>query len=310
MKKELFWKNFNLGTELSVSGNFIYNGLKAFDELKTFYYEDEIFEFLYDISVGIERLEKIAIILIEHDSIGDQEAFEKSLITHSHLDLLARIKQKYNLKLSNPHNSFIQLLGRFYKTMRYDRYSLREVHSYDKEKQAIKEYIAYELGIKFDESPQFLVIENNYRIKKFIGRIVGKIAKELYRVISNEAKRQNMYTYEIRTNSKAYKIFVRKEFDFQKETILWKELLIFLLNNKEQEGVIDFIKGIESLGFDLGLASDYLGCFQSDLGRLEHIDELEALYKDVVNKKDRLEMLEQITNPNVCFDLDPDEDTA
>lgn len=49
-----FWKNFRLGTELSISGNFIYNGLYNFDLMSHFYYEDEAFEFLYNISVRIE----------------------------------------------------------------------------------------------------------------------------------------------------------------------------------------------------------------------------------------------------------------
>jgi hypothetical protein len=66
MDASTFWKNFNLGTELQVSGNFIYNSLSIFDKMETFYHEEEIFEFLYNLSVGIERLLKINVILIEH----------------------------------------------------------------------------------------------------------------------------------------------------------------------------------------------------------------------------------------------------
>jgi len=64
MNKKLLWKNFNIGIELNIAGNFIYNGLKFFDEMETIYYEDYIFEFLYQIAVGFERLEKISLILI------------------------------------------------------------------------------------------------------------------------------------------------------------------------------------------------------------------------------------------------------
>ena len=46
MDSSTFWKNFNLGTELQISGSFIYNGLLVFDEMETFYHEEEIFEFL------------------------------------------------------------------------------------------------------------------------------------------------------------------------------------------------------------------------------------------------------------------------
>ncbi|HPV20642.1 MAG TPA: hypothetical protein PK102_03300, partial [bacterium] len=76
MNSSLFWKNFNLGKELEISGAFIYNGLYRLHEIQTLYYDEEIFEVFYNLSVGLERLLKIAIILIEHDENMDQEKFE------------------------------------------------------------------------------------------------------------------------------------------------------------------------------------------------------------------------------------------
>ncbi|MCB1195609.1 hypothetical protein KDK77_05435, partial [bacterium] len=93
MDKKYFWKNFNLGTELRLSGNFIYNGLKTFNDMHNLDYEEEIFEFLYNIAVGIERLEKILIILIEHNNTSNQKEFENSLKNHNHLYLLNRIRK-------------------------------------------------------------------------------------------------------------------------------------------------------------------------------------------------------------------------
>lgn len=78
MEYKFIWKNFSLGKELDIAGSFIFNGLKAFDSMDNFYYEVEIFEFLYNISVGIERLAKIAVILIEHNNVQDQQEFEKA----------------------------------------------------------------------------------------------------------------------------------------------------------------------------------------------------------------------------------------
>lgn len=117
-------ENFSLGKELDIAGSFIFSGLKAFDSLNNFYYEDEIFEFLYNISVGLERFEKIAVILIKHTNVQDQNEFEKSLITYNLLILLNRISKKHKCKLDNIHNEFLQLLSNFYTKMRYDRYSL------------------------------------------------------------------------------------------------------------------------------------------------------------------------------------------
>jgi hypothetical protein len=82
-----FWKNWRMGTELQISGSFIYNAILCLDQMETFYYEEECFEFLYNTSVGIERLLKICIILTEHDKINNQEEFEQSLITHNSTEL-------------------------------------------------------------------------------------------------------------------------------------------------------------------------------------------------------------------------------
>jgi hypothetical protein len=63
MNKHEAWKNFNLGEELSISGAFIYNGLRRFHEMRVLVHTDEIFDFLYNLSVGLERLLKIAVVL-------------------------------------------------------------------------------------------------------------------------------------------------------------------------------------------------------------------------------------------------------
>ena len=47
MKPEEAWKNFNLGQEVSISGAFIYNGLRRFHEMRILDHTDEIFEVLY-----------------------------------------------------------------------------------------------------------------------------------------------------------------------------------------------------------------------------------------------------------------------
>lgn len=64
-------KNFNMVTELDVSGTFIYEGIKQFNRIEVFLIESEIFYFLYNISVGIERLQNILLVLLEKiDSIN------------------------------------------------------------------------------------------------------------------------------------------------------------------------------------------------------------------------------------------------
>jgi len=106
MNRDQVWKNFDLGKELDVSGTFIYNGLRCFHEMKTLDHAEEVFEFLYNLSVGLERLLKIAVILLEHDGSQDQGAFEQSLITHNHLELLRRLKAHAKVALVGHTTSF------------------------------------------------------------------------------------------------------------------------------------------------------------------------------------------------------------
>lgn len=59
------YKNFYMVTELDVSGTFIYEGIKQLNRTEVFSIESEIFYFLYNISVGIERLQNVLLVLLE-----------------------------------------------------------------------------------------------------------------------------------------------------------------------------------------------------------------------------------------------------
>ena len=122
MKPTELWKNFNPGFELDVAGTFLFNGIRAFHEMEILDIRSDIFDFLYNVAVRVERLQKIAIILTEHDDAIDQAEFEKSLITHSHQELDRRLRGHGHPALASIHNSFLSMLSTFYKTYRYDRY--------------------------------------------------------------------------------------------------------------------------------------------------------------------------------------------
>jgi len=124
MTKNEFWKNYHLGIELDISGNFIFNGLKTFHQMKNFYCEDEIFDFLYSISVGIERLFKIIIFL--NDTYSTKKI-------HNHECLLQEIKKNYQINLNKQHHKFIQILNMFYDKSRYDRFNFKTDKQYNQE---------------------------------------------------------------------------------------------------------------------------------------------------------------------------------
>ncbi len=182
MKHTEFWKNFRLGEELSVSGAFIYNGLRRFHELKKLDHTDDLFEVLYNLSVGFERMLKIAIVLLEHRDSNDQAAFEKSLITHNHPELLSRIKKHARLNLSTQHNDFLALLARFYKTIRYGRFSLDSVARFHRERQELCAFLAKHLNVTFPDDPAPFGIFNEDAYRKFITGIAIKISSVLYEI--------------------------------------------------------------------------------------------------------------------------------
>ncbi|AAW31025.1 hypothetical protein pBT9727_0054 (plasmid) [[Bacillus thuringiensis] serovar konkukian str. 97-27] len=303
MDAKTFWKNFSLGKELNVAGCFIFNGLKAFDSLENFKQEDEIFEFLYNTSVGIERLLKVVVILIEHNDTLNQEEFEKNLITHNHLELLRRISKKHNCGLSNLHNEFLGLLSNFYRTMRYDRYNLNSIECHDKERVSLVAFLEKHLKTKIDYKNMF-VTSNEWKFKKFIGKVVGKISEALYDLVESEASAQNIYTYELPYESKASIIFLDKKYNFFDDDIVWKELIIYLINTNDRSDMLDLIRQIKPLNFEPELVNEYLNVFKSDLEKHRYIDEVDEYYQDINDKKERIEILNLLSNPNVSFNYD------
>jgi len=88
--------------------------------------------------------------LLEHDDTDNQEAFEKSLETHNHQKLLARIQKRNSLKLSNRENAFLHVLTGFYENLRYDRFSLRSPLALGKEKHALFDCLEKHLKVTFN----------------------------------------------------------------------------------------------------------------------------------------------------------------
>lgn len=300
MKRNQAWKNFNLGQELSVSGAFIYNGLRRFHEMRVLDNTDEVFEVLYNLAVGIERLLKIAIVLLEHNEAIDQDVLEKSLITHNHLDLLQRVKRRAKIGLGEPHTEFLGLLGTFYKSLRYDRFTISSVSSPDKERDAVCSFLAKRLGA--DLQPTCLLgIHNEARYKKYIQKLVAKISSVLYEVVRKTASDLNLYTYELRHGSKAETIFLGQA-NLSTEEVLWKELLVFFMNTKSSSGHLQFLKSIDPLAFDPELVNEYLESFHSDAAKAFVVGELEQLYSELTDAGERLEIMELIGNPSVGFD--------
>lgn len=306
MNRSQFWKNFRLGEELDISGAFIYNGLRRFQELPKLDHSTDIFEVFYQLSIGLERLMKIAIVLLEHDYVSDKDAYESGLSTHNHQALLARIQGHTDLGLSRSENAFLHILTNFYKNLRYDRFSITSSLDIEREKRELLHFLERHLQVKFDGRDTMLGHQNTDQFKKFIRNIVLKIARRLYNIIAERARGMGLYTYELRSGSKAETVFLR-EGNVAIEQVVWKELLVYFMNTKDTSGYLEFLRGIEPLPFDPALVQDYLDCFQSASLCAQVIDEMEALYEDIADPGERLRMLSDIGAPNVYFHGDGED---
>lgn len=307
-EKDFFWKNFRLGTELQNSGTFIYNGMFCLDNIDYFRHEEECFEFLYNISVGIERLQKILIVLIEHENVESQEEFEKSLITHNHLELVARIKAKYELKLGKSHNKFLALLTNFYKSVRYEHFNINSVYKPSQDKEKLVEFIMSELQVKLTEG-SVNVLENTEQVKSFLGRLIKKICVSLYELIRKETSRLGIFTHEIRYNSKSFKIFMEQEFDFKNERLMQREVLLFLLKNFPDDELKKFIDGITPLPFGQCHTNHYIESILNINKAGSAKDEMIYLYEEDRPSKERVnEILALGSDINFDFFCDNDEE--
>ena len=277
MRPDEWWKNFGLGQELDVAGAFIYNGIKHLNDTEYFQHPVDTFEILYNLSVGIERLTKIAIILVEHDEGNYSEEFEESLITHNTQELIERLNRHYDLRLSDIHKEFVALLSKFYKTHRYARYSLKSVPNIYEEKVNFLAFISKHLQLNLDFHDEFNPIYNTKQIKKFIGKIVQRIVRSIFKVIQDQTTRLNIYTDELRGDSKAIWVFYSDRLDFINEIIL------YLMNPKTSGAHIDLLRSFDALELDPGMTPYYIKALLNDYHLFFVEGEVEEAYTEIKN---------------------------
>lgn len=141
------YKNFNMVFELDVAGEFIYNGVQELNRMSAFNKNSPAFSSLYNISIGIERLQKIILVLWKLDDDSNLEEFEKSLITHSHCGLNNEIKKCTSRDILNKReNDFLSVINKFYKTARYNRFNING--QYDYEVDIFREYLEKYLNVE------------------------------------------------------------------------------------------------------------------------------------------------------------------
>lgn len=305
------YKNFNMVTELDIAGEFIYDGIHTLNQMRAVNEEASLFSFLYHTAVGIERLQKIIIVLFEVVKTEQQEEFEKSLITHSHTSLHERIKKLTKIDFNARENRFLHMLTSFYNSARYDRFNLHS--QFAKEQQLFSDYLIEHIGvekIKYDFFYSKVILLTS-QIKEILGRIIGTISKKYYDLVCEGCKKAGTFSYELRTDSKAEKVFrstyKKNSLQEQKvtEKIALKELLVCLRRSTEKSPLLHYIESIEPLAFDLALFNEYIREIADGTIPQGLVDEVEALYEENHYYQKRREAIDAIGNPNVDFDFYP-----
>lgn len=63
MNEMQLFRNFNLGTEISIAGSFAYNAITNLNNSQNISEDDQIFLFLYNAAVSIERMQKCVLFM-------------------------------------------------------------------------------------------------------------------------------------------------------------------------------------------------------------------------------------------------------
>jgi len=308
MDSSKVWKNFNLGSELQVAGTFLYNSLFHFSGMRNFNKDYECFEVLYNASVGIERLQKICIILTEHTDSLNQEEFENELITHDHVKLMQRIKKSEKINLGPDHRNLLSLLKDFYKINRYERFKLSSVSRTDDERFLFSKFIGFGLKISINYEGFYPDPITN-QMRRYFGKALIKISDILFNIIKDKSLNLGIFTIEMESFSKAYKIFLQKEISFESELNFKREILIYLIANANTDSTINYLKQIQPLYLD-GSIADYIEFLLNSTKNPSLTDELHSRYDDMTANeiKTRKKAIEVIGENLAYMDIDDEND--
>lgn len=171
-------------------------------------------------------------------------------------------------------------------------------------------FLEKHLKVEIDTRGMFTITANDRRYREFVGKVISRIVSPVFEIISNEARRLNLYTYEIAYTSKASKIFTRKSLDFEDEDILYAEVLAYFVSANAQGANSRLLWDlVNPMPFDPALEADYMGALRSDRRKLAVLDELDSHYEDLEgSSKDRLDLLDAATSEHLPYGDDDDVD--
>ena len=196
------FKSINMGRELEISGEFIYESAKKTMSITGLNNQYEINIILYTGAVGIERLQKIYLCLVLQNPT-DKESVPKCLIGHNHLELEKEIEKYTTEQLSKNGRSLLGVFSNYYNNYRYANYIPGE-NSSELRKLFISFLKKQNGKFNFDEPCALIQFEV---FKRFYINELGKLASYYFELIEHKAREIGTYTYEIDSYSNAARVF-------------------------------------------------------------------------------------------------------
>ena len=303
--RDLMMLNFSIRQELQISGALLWKSINALSKIH-FNIDGEANEHLveypffalYFASQGVERIQKAIVQLVckkNHIAEKEKDSAYDLLMGHAHDKLNNWIEEKENIKLSKNCRKLIEILTRFYNTVRYARYTDK---SYQKSTTP-----EYDLLLELKQSNSSHLGDD---IKNNFGNYLGQLANTYIVVYDKLCSVLNIYAYELEYDSAAcivyygerekpknlYKEFLRRQ-NAKKEILYW-------LMKKASEYPKYSIAKEEALEFDVGSVEHYLWelIFNSEDGQTCY-DEVDCLYDELCSEdkekwKERLELINYI----------------
>lgn len=305
------FKSLNMGRELEIAGEFIYDSAKEAMSIRGLNNTYEINIILYTGAVGIERLQKIYLCLVAPDPTDDS-SMPKCLGKHNHIDLQHEVNKFSKDNLTKNAMSLLGVFADYYNNFRYANY-----YPGQPEKNLRKLFIGFlkRLNGKFNFDEPCAAVQFE-EFKRFYINELGKLAVHYYSLIHETARELNTYTYEIDSFSRAARVFwsVQRRTLYEQmilEQNATKELLLYIYKKNRGTGVFRLLDEMEALDFDDGSVNEYLEDLcagkVNDL-LIDYVDDSHEDIEDIAKRKERKELLSLIGNCSVFFDPDEDDE--
>ncbi len=305
------FKSLNMGRELEIAGEFIYDSAKEAMSIRGLNNTYEINIILYTGAVGIERLQKIYLCLVAPDPT-DASSMPKCLGKHNHIDLQHEVNKFSKDNLTKNAMSLLGVFADYYNNFRYANY-----YPGQPEKNLRKLFIGFlkRLNGKFNFDEPCAAVQFE-EFKRFYINELGKLAVHYYSLIHEKARELNTYTYEIDSFSRAARVFwsVQRRTLYEQmilEQNATKELLLYIYKKNRGTGVFRLLDEMEALDFDDGSVNEYLEDLcagkVNDL-LIDYVDDSHEDIEDIAKRKERKELLSLIGNCSVFFDPDEDDE--